>query len=139
MNREHFNLFQSVELLVGHPNVAWDDASATPIEVLHGEVAVALEPVEIDSLDDEDRSGETQIERESDPAKRKTLYRVGLHVPGVDLNIARCELVLGNLHPAQPVILIAETEGNRHVSSGESKYLTTSSTDRSVSTRSFSD
>lgn len=113
VNREYYNLFQAVELLVGHPNVAWDDAAATPIEVSRGEISVALEPVEIDSLDDEDRSGEIQIERESDPAKRKTLYRVGLRVPGIDIDIDQCELVLGNLHPAQPVVLIAETRGNR--------------------------
>ncbi|MCA9140773.1 MAG: hypothetical protein KDB00_28565, partial [Planctomycetales bacterium] len=113
MNRDYFNLFQSVDLLVGHPNVAWDDASATPIEVSRGEISVALEPVEIDSLDDDDRSGEIQIDRESDPVKRKTLYRVGLRVPGIDININECELVLGNLHPAQPVVLIAETKGNR--------------------------
>ncbi|PAY17397.1 helicase [Rhodopirellula sp. SM50] len=113
MNREYYNLFQSVDLLVGHPNVAWDDASATPIEVSRGEISVALQPVEIDSLDDEERAGETQIERESDPAKRKTLYRVALQVPGIDIDINQCELVLGNLHPAQPVVLIAETNGNR--------------------------
>ena len=113
VNREYYNLFQAVDLLTRHPNVAWDDADATPIEVTHGEISVALEPVEIDSLDDEERSGETQIERESDPAKRKTLYRVGLSVPGIDIDIKQCELVLGNLHPAQPVVLIAETSGNR--------------------------
>ena len=113
INREHYNLFQAVELLVDHPNVAWDDASATPIEITRGEIAVSLEPVEIDSLDDEDRAGETQIEQESDPARRKTLYRVGLRIPGIDIDINQCELVLGNLHPAQPVVLIAETNGQR--------------------------
>ncbi|KAA5545854.1 DEAD/DEAH box helicase [Roseiconus nitratireducens] len=115
MNREHYNLFQAVDLLVGHPNVAWDDASATPIDVVRGEISIVLEPVEIDSLDDEERSGELQIQRESEPSQRQTLYRVGIRVPGVDLDIRRCELVLGNLHPAQPVVLIAETEGNRLV------------------------
>lgn len=113
VNREHFHLFQAVNLLVGHPNVAWDDEAATPIEVSRGEISVALEPVEIDSLDDEERSGEIQIERESDPAKRKTLFRVGLRVPGIDIDIDRCQLILGNLNPAEPVVLIAETEGNR--------------------------
>ena len=76
-NREHYHLFQSVDLLVGHPNVAWDDAAATKIEVSRGEISIALTPVEIDTLDDEDRSGETQIEREWDPGRRKTRYRVG--------------------------------------------------------------
>lgn len=113
VNREHYHLFQAINLLVGHTNVAWDDEAATPIEVTRGEISLGLEPVEIDSLDDEERSGETQIDRESDPAKRKTLFRVGLRVPGIDIDISRCQLILGNLNPAEPVVLIAETEGKR--------------------------
>ncbi len=113
VNREHYHLFQALDLLVGHTNVAWDDEAARPIEVSRGEISLSLEPVEIDSLDDEERSGEIQIDRESDPANRKTLFRVGLRVPGIDIDISRCQLILGNRNPAEPVVVIAETEGNR--------------------------
>ncbi|MEO1616172.1 MAG: DEAD/DEAH box helicase [Planctomycetota bacterium] len=113
LNRDHFHLFQAVDLLVGHPNVAWDDEDATPVHVSRGEIAITLEPAEIDSLEDDDRSGTLEVERESDPNKRRTVYRIGLSVPGIDINISECELVLGSLHPAQPVVLIAETKGDR--------------------------
>jgi superfamily II DNA or RNA helicase len=112
-NREHYNVFQAADLLAGHTNVAWDDASATPLEVIRGEIAVDLEPVEIDTISDDDRSGELQVERESDPLRSKTHYRVGLAVPGIDIEIHQCTLLLGNLHPGHPVVVIAETQGTR--------------------------
>ncbi|MEM6471111.1 MAG: ATP-dependent helicase, partial [Planctomycetota bacterium] len=113
LNRDYFHLFQAVDLLVGHPNVAWDNEDATPIQVSRGEIAVTLDPVEIDSLADDDRAGSLATVRESDPSKRRTVFRIGLTVPGIDIDISECELVLGSLYPAQPVVLIAETEGNR--------------------------
>ncbi|MEL6105798.1 MAG: DEAD/DEAH box helicase, partial [Planctomycetota bacterium] len=115
MNREYFNLFQSVELLIGHPNVAWDNETAGPIDVSRGELSVALEPVEIETLDASELPGEYQSDPESEPGNRKTLYRINLRVVGLDLDIAKCELILGNLHPEHPVVLIAETQGSRLV------------------------
>ncbi|MFU7559784.1 DEAD/DEAH box helicase [Roseiconus sp. JC912] len=113
VNREYYNLFQAIDLLVGHSNIAWDDTNGTPLEIMRGELGISLQPVEIDSLEDDERTGEIVSETESDPSRRKTLYRVGFSVPGIDIQIDQCELVLGNLHPAQPVVLIAETNGSR--------------------------
>ncbi|MEO1527866.1 MAG: DEAD/DEAH box helicase [Planctomycetota bacterium] len=115
MNREYFNLFQAVDLMVGHPNVTWDDSDATTIRVSRGELSVALDPVEIESLNSEGLPGEYQSDPVSEPGRRKTLYRIGLRVVGLDLDIGRCELILGNLHPEHPVVLIAETDGDRLV------------------------
>ena len=115
MNREYFNLFQAIDLLVANPNVAWDDADARQIEVSRGELSVALDPVEIESLEKEGLPGEYQSDPVSEPGLRNTLYRIGLRVVGLDLDISKCELILGNLHPEHPVVLIAETDGRRLV------------------------
>ena len=48
---EYFTEFQALEQLVGHPNVAWDDSDATPIQVYSAELALGLTPVEPDTAE----------------------------------------------------------------------------------------
>jgi hypothetical protein len=43
--------YEALRQLVGHPNVAWDDGEATPIDVLRGELTVIIEAVESESID----------------------------------------------------------------------------------------
>ena len=138
---EYFTEFQAIEQLIGHPNVAWDDADATPIEVHASELAMGLIPVEVDSKDSgsagvggtqgnaetpkldgaaprdaasgrDARPGRGGGDRES--IDELTLrYRPELRLAGFRVDPKSCNVILGYRSPSDPIVVLADRESNR--------------------------
>ncbi len=45
---DHFNEFQALKEMIGHPCVAWDDSHAKPLTISSAELVLTLDPVEIE-------------------------------------------------------------------------------------------
>ena len=97
---DHFTEFRALQLLVGHPNVAWDDGNATDLSVHSGELTLSLEPVEI------------EVESEDGEAT-ETRFRPEIRVAGIKINMADCEVLLGHGSPVTPMVVLADTKNNR--------------------------
>ena len=100
-NEDHFNEYQALRLLIGHPNVVWDDEETTNVRVTSGQLTLALEVVEVE--DDSD-------EEESEPGQDAitTKFRPRLHLGGVPVDVQACDLVKGYASPSEPVILVVD-------------------------------
>ncbi len=103
---EHFQEYRALQLLVGHPNVAWEDAEATPLSVHAAELTLRLVPVEGESDDDASEPDETATERR---------YRPQLAVSGMQISPRDCEVLLGHVSPIEPVVVLADRRHNRLV------------------------
>jgi superfamily II DNA or RNA helicase len=97
-----YNEFRAIEMLVGHPNVAISDEQSTPIEIVRGELAITLEPVEVE---DDGPEQETSSVR----------YRPSIRVAGLNVDFRKCEMILGRASPAEPMVVIAESTRPRWV------------------------
>jgi hypothetical protein len=97
-----YNEFRAIEMLVGHPSVAINDERATPIEIVRGELAITLEPVEVE--DDG-----------PDQEKSSVRYRPMIRVAGLNVDFRKCEMILGRTSPAEPLVVIAESTRPRWV------------------------
>ena len=102
-DEHHFNEFRAIEMMIGHPNVAWDDDDADPIEVCSGELTIAIEPI-VDPDDDE-----------SDPTldDSKTMYAPRLELSGRPIDPATAKILMGYTSPAEPVVLVIESHLSR--------------------------
>ncbi|QDT09015.1 DEAD/DEAH box helicase [Planctomycetes bacterium K23_9] len=99
---DHFTEYRALQLLAGHPNVAWDDRESTAVAVLSGELTLNLEPVEID------------VESE-DGSETVTRFRPVIGVSGIKIDPAECEVLLGYSSPVSPVVVLADMKFNRLV------------------------
>ncbi|MEM9589465.1 MAG: SNF2-related protein, partial [Planctomycetota bacterium] len=94
----------------GHPNVAWDDADAMPIDIFDAELTLKLETLQQEDSD-----------VESEPTTRDGLERVHLRfrprllVNGLSLDPAQCERILGHTHPNEPVVVLIDRRHHRVV------------------------
>ena len=97
---DHFTEFRALQLLAGHPNVAWDDRDATPVSVMAGELTLNLEPVEVDVETDD---GEETITR----------FRPAVRVSGIRVDLDDCEVLLGHGSPVAPMVVLADMKQDR--------------------------
>ena len=95
---DHFTEFRALQLLVGHPNVAWDDGNATQVSVHAGELTLNLAAVEIESEDGEEA---------------ETRFRPEIRVSGIKINLEDCEVLLGHGSPVTPMVVLADMKFNR--------------------------
>lgn len=106
--------YEAMRQLVGHPNVAWDDGEATPIDVLRGELTLVIEAVE----DDQPRAKEDdQRDDEMNPwdihlANSRVMlkkYRLRLEVPHVPCNLKGddVEIQVGYSSPLNAMMIFA--------------------------------
>tara|TARA_R110002049_G_scaffold2750_4_gene21865 strand:- start:412 stop:3780 length:3369 start_codon:yes stop_codon:yes gene_type:complete len=110
---EYFTEFQAIEQLVGHPNVTWDDADATPIEVYSSELTLGLTPVEVDTDESEPTSG-SNVDVEAEPTDELTTrYRPELRLAGFKMDPTTCNVILGYRSPSDPVVVLADRKQNR--------------------------
>ena len=115
---EYFTEFQAIEQLIGHPNVAWDDTGATPIEVYASELALGLIPVEMDSSSSDDGPQDGQPPEhfgdDGEPTEELTLrYRPELRLAGFKMDPASCNVILGYRSPSDPIVVLADRKHNR--------------------------
>lgn len=99
----HFNEFRAVEMMIGHPNVVWDDESADPIEVCSGELTIAIEP-----LIDEDGDEPDPTHSDAD-----AMYSPRLELSGRPIDPSKSKILMGYTSPAEPVVLVVEPELSR--------------------------
>ncbi len=97
---DHFTEYRALQLLAGHPNVAWDDRDATHLSVHAGELTLNLEPVEID------------VENE-EGTETVTRFRPVIGVSGIKIEPSECEVLLGYSSPVSPVVVFADSKFNR--------------------------
>lgn len=125
---QSYNLYEALLVLAGHPNVAWNDADATPLEIFRGELTLAIvrdeaaEAIgEVDADADADGAADADIGdgvadadgggdpwESGDEANLAARYRPRLRVTGIDLNVSSrsCEIVIGKIGPNQPVLVV---------------------------------
>ncbi len=115
------NLFEALLMLAGHPNVAWNDTEATPVEVHRGELTLSL--VRADAADgDGDGEGDDDYPAEqaanslagtSGSSQRR--FRPKLRIPGIDLDISSrsCQIISGKTSPTQPLLVIVPNGQDR--------------------------
>ena len=101
---ESFNTFRALQLLVGHPHVAWDDEDADPIDVVRGRLSLR-----IDVDGDESAKQSDSIEDQGPLTSDKSIvYRAMLCVDGVPIDSGQIELVQGKCSPAEPVVVAVD-------------------------------
>ena len=115
---DFFLEFQALQALVGHPNVTWDDAAATPVDVISGELVLRLQPVRVDV--DASRAGDGQVEKSpdeepGDASRMTTRFRPCIEVSGIHAELDQCEVLLGYAHPAEPLVVVADQVNHRLV------------------------
>jgi len=108
-----FASYEALRQLVGHPNVAWDDGDATPIEVLRGELTLVLESVD-GSHSSSDEPAEME---EANPWDKLSSvnrlmakkYRPRLQVPGIDCELKGddVEIQIGYSSPLHAMLIFA--------------------------------
>ena len=101
---DHFNEFQALKEMVGHPNVAWDDTDATPLTVTSAELVFTLDPVEVESDEADD---------DLDDREREVQFRPRVEASGIKVDFAECELIMGFANPVEPAVLIADRKHHR--------------------------
>lgn len=107
-DEDHFGEFQALQLLVGHPNVAWDDGQFTPVSVHAAELMLTLDPIE---SDEEHKVEQGEDEEESE--RTATQFRPRIQVSGIKVNPHECEIVLGHASPVEPVVVLADSKHHR--------------------------
>ncbi len=126
---DHYCEFEALRMLVGHPNVAWDDANGAPVTVYTSEITLGLVPVEArssghdaeDSLDDESEPVECDdVQRDGDAnseakGRRSTRFRPVMGVSGLRINPHECQVLLGHASPVEPLVVIADQKHDRVV------------------------
>ena len=113
---EHFNEFRALKLMIGHPNVAWDNEEATPAEVVGGELSLRLVPSEAESHGEADADHEPDVlGPEVSPRDRRKAarYRPQLSVSGSRVPVERCTLMVGSASPVEHLAVVFEPRGTR--------------------------
>lgn len=99
---DHFNEFQALREMIGHPSVAWDDANATTLTVTSAELVLTLDPIETESDNDD-----------ADEQEREVQFRPRVDVGGMKIDLDQAEVILGFCSPVDPVVLITDKTTNR--------------------------
>ncbi|MGV3484722.1 MAG: DEAD/DEAH box helicase [Planctomycetaceae bacterium] len=107
--------YEAMRQLVGHPNVAWDDGEATPIEVLRGELTLSIDRLE--DASDTTKPGMPSEDDESNPWDKLSLvnklmatkYRPRLVIPDVNCKLKSddVEIQLGYSSPLNAMLIFA--------------------------------
>lgn len=100
-DEDHYSEFQALQQLVGHPNVSWDTGDPYDVNVFSAELSFSLHPVERE-LDDEEAS------EPGEESTSKTLFQPVVHVSGFDVDVRKCEVVLGHSSPVEPLVVLAD-------------------------------
>lgn len=100
---DHFNEFQALREMIGHPCVAWDDDTATPLVIDSAELVLSLHP-ELTALDRED---------EDDSDQPPMHYRLRVEAGGHPVDLGEQEVIVGYCSPAEPVVLVADRRRQR--------------------------
>jgi superfamily II DNA or RNA helicase len=129
-----YNLYEAMLVLAGHPNVAWNDADATPVEIHRGELTLSLVRVEAPSAhqisrddtsassDDEPSADELSFDdlhddrsEPGDNSSQLRRFRPKLRIPGIDLDVTSrsCRVISGKLSPSQSLLVIVPNSQNR--------------------------
>lgn len=116
---EHYPEFNAVRLLVGHPNVAWDDGDAAALEVHAAELTLRLVAVDggVGSGPDSGPDSGDLIgpEEGSEVAGANVRYRPQLAVSGIDIAPRDCSVLLGYANPIEPLVVLADHKRSRLV------------------------
>lgn len=119
--------YEALRQLVGHPNVAWDDGEATPIEVIRGDLTVIIEAVDEEAAKESKKSANGTSEQEDSegmPAEdevnpwdtmiasqrvMKKKYRLRLDVPGTNCKLRGddVEIQVGYSSPLNAMLIFA--------------------------------
>ncbi|TWT83182.1 ATP-dependent helicase HepA [Planctomycetes bacterium CA13] len=105
-DEDHYSEFQALQQLVGHPNVAWADGEPIDVNVFSAELSLSLDPVE-KQLDDENAS------EPGEHTASVTHFRPVVHVSGFDIDVRKCEVILGHSSPVEPLVILADKK--RHL------------------------
>jgi superfamily II DNA or RNA helicase len=99
--------YEALRQLVGHPNVAWDDGDATPIDVIRGELTLIIEPIDDDQQQPDDSNPWDKASIASHLMSKK--YRPRLHVPNVNCRLKGddIEIQVGYSSPLHAMLLFA--------------------------------
>ncbi len=106
--------YEALRQLVGHPNVAWDDGEATPIEVLRGDLTLIIESIEearqgdgVGPADDDESNPWDKLSSINQLMSQK--YRPRLHVPDVNCNLKGddIEIQVGYSSPLNAMLIFA--------------------------------
>lgn len=106
---EHYGEFEALKLLVGHPNVAWDDTDANSIQVHSATFSLTLDPVEV-----EESAANKDEQVDPDDMERKTRFRPRVEVSGIKVDLTESNLILGYANPVEPLVIIVD-KANRRV------------------------
>ena len=87
---DHFNEFQALREMIGHPSIAWDDANATQVTLTSAELIFTLDPVEVELGSDE-----------ADEQHREVQFRPRVDVGGMKIDLGECEMIMGFCSPAE--------------------------------------
>ena len=101
---DHFAEFQALKKLIGHPNVAWDDAKATPITIRTAEICFALERVDIEG--DEPSPLEPKVDNS------KVRFRPVVQISDLNVDPENCNIVFGYASPVEPLVVIVDERNN---------------------------
>lgn len=125
-DEDHYGEFQALQAMVGHPNVAWDDTDATPIEVYSSELSLVMVPVETELTDDDETAQESEPEPlaahdhsvtselgESSSIDPNVRFRPELRATGINVDPSDCQVVLGYSSPVDPLVVMLDTKKNR--------------------------
>ncbi len=129
---EHYPEFNAVRMLVGHPNVAWDDGDATPVEVHAAELTLRLVAVDRGAEADANSSDESYSADDASSASdggpedgpdgtgadetgADLRYRPQLAVSGIDIAPRDCTVLLGYANPIEPLVVLADRKRGRLV------------------------
>jgi superfamily II DNA or RNA helicase len=117
--------YEALRQLVGHPNVAWDDGEATPIDVLRGELTVIIEAVESDDATGPTDTDVAAPEEETNPWDSLVLsqkvmqkkYRLRIDAPGVKCKLKSDDVAIqvGYSSPLNAMLIFAAEEQRKLV------------------------
>ncbi len=101
---DHFNEFRALRELIGHSCVAWDDGNATQLTITSAELVLTLDPVDVENDNDD---------HEVSVVDREVQFRPRVDVGGMKVDLDEGEVILGFASPVDPVVVIADRNGNR--------------------------
>ncbi|MEM6777415.1 MAG: DEAD/DEAH box helicase [Planctomycetota bacterium] len=134
---DHYGVFEALRMLAGHERIAWDDSSATPIDLYASQLSLRLEPVEIESNakpaappprsqsssadtvspDHADSSplavADPLTDAPPDAEAIEVRFQPKLSVDGIDVDAHECDVVFGNASPIDPMIVLADSGMDR--------------------------
>ena len=118
-DEDHYNEFQALQAMVGHDNVAWDDADATQVSMFSSELTLTLNPVTVvdeEADDDAESAPPERGDRDlSSDANAMLRFQPCLQASGMKIDPHDCEVILGHASPVDPIVILVDTKGHRVV------------------------